>query len=172
MSPDPEQPAPVAGAGPQVLAPPAGSPGPGPVEGHPDHHLLREAGEDRWRWRARIRRSPTQLRLYRGVVALLGLLLIVLGCVSGPLPGPGGIPLVLLGLAVWSSEFVWARRLMTRFKTYLHHFQAWSRPRQALALAAFLVVCGLCGYGYLLVLGAPGWLPDQVHTVLDRLPGL
>jgi len=172
MSPDVEQPAPVVGAGPQVLAPPTGPPAPGPAGSHRDHHLLRDPEHDRWRWRARIRRSPTQRRLYRGVVAIVGLLLIALGCVSGPLPGPGGIPLVLLGLAVWSSEFVWAQRVMTWFKAQLHRFQAWSRPRQALALAAFLAVCGLCGYGYLLVLGAPRWLPDQVHTVLDRLPGL
>lgn len=139
---------------------------------HPDHHVLRETRPDRWQWRAKIRRSPTKLRLYRVVVAVVGLFFIALGVVSGPIPGPGGIPLVLLGLAVWSSEFVWARRLLRWFKAQLHRFQSWSRPRQALAWVAFFAVCGLLGYSYLLVLGAPGWLPAPVDSLLARLPGV
>ena len=140
--------------------------------GHPDHHLLREARPDRWKWRATIRRSPTKLRIYRGVVAVVGLFFIALGFVSGPIPGPGGIPLVLLGLAIWSSEFVWAQRLMQWFKAQLHRFQSWSRPQQALAWVAFFAVCGLFGYCYLLVLGAPGWVPTRVDSLLARLPGV
>ena len=31
--------------------------------------------------------------VYRAAVGILGLILIALGVVSGPLPGPGGIPL-------------------------------------------------------------------------------
>ena len=46
-----------------------------------------------------------------------------LGFVTGPLPGPGGIPLVLLGLAIWSSEFEWAHKLMQWFKAQLHRFR-------------------------------------------------
>lgn len=139
---------------------------------HPDHHILREAKPDRWKWRAKIRQSPTKLRLYRIVVGFVGLFFIALGFVSGPLPGPGGIPLVLLGLAIWSSEFIWAQRLLRWFKVQLHRFQSWSRPQQALAWVAFFAVCGLVGYSYLLVLGPPGWVPDQVDTLLARLPGL
>ena len=60
--------------------------------------------------------EPAQARLYRIAVAIAGLLLVCLGFVSGPIPGPGGIPLVLLGLAIWSSEFEWANRLMGWFK--------------------------------------------------------
>ena len=139
---------------------------------HADHHILREVGPDRWKWRAKIRQSPTKLRLYRLVVGFVGLFFIALGFVSGPLPGPGGIPLVLLGLVIWSSEFIWAQRLLRWFKVQLHRFQSWSRPQQALAWVAFFAVCGCIGYSYLLLLGAPGWVPDQVDTLLARLPGV
>ena len=139
---------------------------------HPDHQILRKAGTDRWKWRAKIRQSPTQLRIYRAVVGVVGFFFICLGFVSGPIPGPGGIPLVLLGLAIWSSEFVWAQRLMAWFKRQLRRFQSWTRPQQALAWIAFFACCGMFGYAYLLVLGPPGWLPLPAESMLAKLPGV
>jgi len=43
-------------------------------------------------------------------VAIIGLVLVA------PLPGPGGIPVVLLGLTILATEFIWARRLLHRMK--------------------------------------------------------
>lgn len=142
--------------------------------GHPahDHHVLVEPAEDRWRWRRKIRQNPHQLRVYRVGVAIAGLFFVVLGFVTGPLPGPGGIPLVLLGLAIWASEFEWANRLMQFFKAQLHRFRSWSRPRQVLAWLVFFAVCGLFGYSYLLTIGPPAWLPASVDVLLARLPGV
>lgn len=147
------------------------SPSASPEHGH-DHHVLIEPEEDRWRWRRRIRQNPGQLAVYRVGVAIAGLFLVCLGFVSGPIPGPGGIPLVLLGLAIWSSEFEWANRLMGRFKVLLKRYQSWSRPRQVLFWVVFVAVCAAFGYTYMLVLGVPGWLPGAVETTLRRLPGL
>ena len=79
MSPDAEQPRSSDAAEAQVLDPPAA-----PHGAHTEHHLLRESVEDRWRWRAKIRRNPYQLRAYRVQVALAGLFFVVLGFVSGP----------------------------------------------------------------------------------------
>jgi uncharacterized protein (TIGR02611 family) len=167
MSPDAEQPRSRDAAAGQVLdAPPARQ------GAHSEHHLLRESVEDRWRWRAKIRRNPYQLRAYRVVVALVGLFFVALGFVSGPLPGPGGIPLVLLGLAVWSSEFIWAQHVMAWFKEQLHRFRSWSRPKQTLAWVVFFACCGAFGYGYLLLLGAPGWMPSAAEDLLAKLPGV
>lgn len=134
------------------------------VAGHPH--------EDRWAWRRKIRANRHRHRVYRVVVGAAGTLLIVLGLVTGPLPGPGGIPLVLLGLAVWASEFVWAHRLMLRFTHALHVFRTWSRRRQALAWVVFLAACALLGYGYLLTIGLPGWAPERLDLLLERLPGV
>jgi uncharacterized protein (TIGR02611 family) len=145
-----------------------------PGHPHPDHHhhVLIEPDEDRWQWRRRIRQNPGQLAVYRVGVAIAGLLLICLGFISGPIPGPGGIPLVLLGLAIWSSEFEWAYKLMQWFKGLLHRYQAWPRRAQVLFWVAFFAVCGALGYCYMLLIGVPGWLPGSVDDVLLKLPGL
>ena len=152
---------------------PAATPGP-PVNPHPHHHhhVLIEPEEDRWQWRRRIRQNPRQLRVYRVAVAIAGLLLIALGFVTGPLPGPGGIPLVLLGLAIWASEFEWAHHLMMWFKAKLHLFRTWSRKKQALCWAIFFCCCALLGYTYLLVVGPPGWIPGSIDRLLMMLPGI
>ena len=149
-------------------------PSSGPDEHHHDHHhhILIEPEEDRWGWRRKIRQNKRQLAAYRVAVGVLGLLLIAVGLVSGPLPGPGGIPLVLLGLAVWSSEFEWAHQLMLWFKKQLHRYRTWSTPQKVLSLVVFFSCCGLLGYFSLLTLGIPGWLPGSVDVVLQRLPGL
>jgi len=137
---------------------------------HHHHHVLIEANEDRWRWRRKIRDNPHQLRIYRSLVAVAGLLLVCLGFISGPIPGPGGIPLVLLGLAIWSSEFEWAHQLMMWFMAQLHRYQRLSPHWKIACWLIFFGCCALIGYSYLLVLGAPGWLPDSLVQALDRLP--
>src|SRR4029450_13213068 len=136
------------------------------------HHILIEPEEDRWRWRRKIRENKRQLMVYRMAVGILGLILIALGLVSGPIPGPGGIPLVLLGLAVWSSEFEWAHQLMMWFKKELHRYRTWSRAKQVLFSAVCLASCRILGYLYLLLPGPPTWLPGPVDVLLQRLPGL
>lgn len=136
------------------------------------HHVLIEPEEDRWAWRRKIRQNPHQLRIYRVGVGVAGLLLICLGLVTGPLPGPGGIPLVLLGLAIWSSEFEWAYKLRQRFKAEVKKFRAWPTRKKVLFWIAFFAVCGLLGYCYLLVLGVPFWMPDVGANLLEHLPGV
>lgn len=137
-----------------------------------DGNPLIDAHEDRWHWRRRIRQDPRKHFFYRIGVAVAGLLLVVLGFVSGPIPGPGGIPLVLLGLAIWSSEFEWAQRLMQRFKAQLRRFQSWSRAQQASFWVVFAVCCGLAAYVSMLAVGIPGWFPEVAQATLQRLPGL
>jgi len=143
----------------------------GSEESQTDTVLLAER-EDRWHWRRKIRRDPRKLFFYRIGVGLVGLLFVVLGLATGWLPGPGGIPLVLLGLAVWSSEFEWAHRLMLWFKGQLRRYQGWSLGQQVGFWAVFFAGCGLFAYLYMLSLGVPGWLPGIADRLLHRLPGL
>ena len=142
------------------------------AEGKHHHHVLIEPDEDRWAWRRRIRQNPHQLRVYRVGVGVLGLLLICLGLVTGPLPGPGGIPLVLLGLAIWSSEFEWAYKLRQRFKAEVRKFRGWSTGKKVAFWVVFFAACGCLGYSYLLMLGVPFWMPDVGASLLDHLPGV
>lgn len=139
---------------------------------HIPHPHLIEPSEDRWKWRATIRRDPRKLFFYRIGVGIAGLLTMIAAVLLGPLPGPGGIPLFLLGLAIWSSEFAWANRLMGWFKRQFRRYQGWSRGRRVL----FWVILALCAwaFGYLgLVLhGIPPWLPDVVQEYLSKVPGM
>lgn len=136
----------------------------------PDAH--RRRSEDRWAWRRKIRADPHKARIYRVLVGALGTLLILLGVATGPLPGPGGIPLVLLGLAVWASEFAWAHRLMQWFKLQLHKFRGWSTSRQVLTWLILVVGVGVLGYADLLIFGVPSWMPQTITGWLDHLPGV
>ena len=103
------------------------------------------------------------------MVALAGLFFMCLGFVSGPLPGPGGIPLVLLGLAIWSSEFEWAHRLMQWFKAQLNRYRGWRRLAPSAVLGRFVGCCGLLGYSYLLLSASRAGCRD---AVLATLPGV
>lgn len=53
------------------------------------------------------RKTPSAIR--KPIVLTLGVLLIVAAGLTGWLPGPGGIPLFLLGIAVLATEFEWAK---------------------------------------------------------------
>jgi tellurite resistance protein TerC len=51
----------------------------------------------------------------RIIVIIIGFTVILLGIIMLVLPGPG-ILTIVFGLAILGSEFVWARRLIRRFK--------------------------------------------------------
>lgn len=143
---------------------------------HPHLHLphphLIDADEDRWAWRARIRRDPRRLFFYRIGVALAGLLLMIAAIITGPLPGPGGIPLFLLGLAVWSSEFEWAQNVMLWFKRQFDRYRGWSRGRRFLFWVVVIAFFWTMGYLTMLVYGIPPWTPQPIRGWLSHLPGL
>ncbi|MGQ7349689.1 PGPGW domain-containing protein [Quadrisphaera oryzae] len=136
----------------------------------------RQERRDRWEWRARVRADPRKHRVYRVVVACVGVFLILLGAATGWLPGPGGIPLVLAGLAVLASEFAWAHRLLKRARLLVHRFTRWA-GRQPLWLrltGSGVALAGAVGgaWLFLVVLGPPSVLPAGAVALLDRVPGV
>ena len=60
----------------------------------------------------------------------VGLVLVLGGLVLVPLPGPGWL-IVILGIAVWASEFEPAARLLDFVKDKVRAWEQWVR-RQAL----------------------------------------
>jgi len=50
---------------------------------------------------------------------LLGVLCIIAAGLTGWLPGPGGIPLFLIGLGLLAVHHEWARRYIDRFRDYV-----------------------------------------------------
>jgi len=146
----------------------------GATRGRPGAVLA--ARRDRWEWRARVRADPKKHRVYRVVVGCVGAFLILLGAATGWLPGPGGIPLVLAGLAVLASEFAWAHRLLKRARLALHRFTRWAgRQPRWLRVAGTLgtAACVVGGvYLWLVVLGPPTVLPVGAQAFLDGIPGV
>ncbi|MFM6974820.1 MAG: TIGR02611 family protein [Agromyces sp.] len=76
-------------------------------------------------------RSHPQFRLiYLVMVALVGMLMVIVGLVLVPLPGPGWL-VVFLGLAVLGTEFLWARRLTGWARRKIEWFWSWWRTRRS-----------------------------------------
>jgi uncharacterized protein (TIGR02611 family) len=129
-----------------------------------DTRSLRERIADtKWRRRLAARRSVNHG--YRVCVGVVGGLIVALGLVTIPLPGPGWLT-VIAGLFLLATEFLWAERLLhfTRrhvraWTEWLGRQRAWVRVAVALATAAFV-------YGVLVVvlhvMGVPGWVPGWV----------
>lgn len=103
---------------------------------------------------------------------MAGFAIMLIAISIGWLPGPGGVPLFLVGLAVLATEFVWAARLLWRANHEAHRLGQWTsrQPRwlQALGMVGLgLAILAGIWLG-LSVFGLPGWMPDA----LDALPGV
>jgi uncharacterized protein (TIGR02611 family) len=116
-------------------------------------------------WRRRIAARRSVNHPYRIAVGVLGGLVVALGVVAIPLPGPGWL-IVIAGLFVLATEFVWAERLLEFTKKHVKRWTdwvtdqpLWVRLLLALATAAFV-------YGVLVVTlhltGVPDWVPGWV----------
>ncbi len=46
----------------------------------------------------------------------IGAIITVVGIILMPVPGPGGLPVTLAGLAILGSELPWAKRLMENLR--------------------------------------------------------
>jgi uncharacterized protein (TIGR02611 family) len=143
--------------------------------GERDERATRTAEDDDWAWRRTIRASPASNRIYRIVVAVVGLLIVVGGLALVPLPGPGWV-IVFVGLAVWASEFEWAQRLLHFARERLRMWSEWLKPRpwwvKGLVGLGTAVLVGAVFYLLFLVSGVPGLVPDHAAAWLVRLPGL
>ena len=146
-----------------------------PVD-YSDPNVVLDAHEDRWAWRRRLRDNPRTHAFYRIAVAVVGTLLILLAAATGWLPGPGGIPLAIAGLAVLASEFEWAQRLLHPIEVRWKRFLRWSGRQPAWlkvtgSVCTLAVVLAVVWLGLVLT-GLPGWLPDAAASLLVRVPGL
>jgi uncharacterized protein (TIGR02611 family) len=130
--------------------------------------LLQRAGA----WRERIRQRPATRLVWKILTGLIGTAVLVTGLVLVPFPGPGWV-VVIVGLVILASEFVWAQRLLRVVRARVLAWTDWVRGRSlparlALgALAAVFVVAVL--YGMAVVVGVPAFVPD---VIIPPLPGL
>ena len=129
-----------------------------------DMRSLRERIADT-RWRRRIAARRSLNHGYRIGVGIVGGLIVALGIVTIPLPGPGWLT-VIAGLFVLATEFTWAERLLEFTKKHVKRWTDWVTDQAiwvrvviALATAAFV-------YGVLVLTlhwtGVPDWVPGWV----------
>jgi uncharacterized protein (TIGR02611 family) len=107
----------------------------------------------------KIRANPTGRLVLRIGIGTLGTLVVALGIVLIPFPGPGWA-IVILGLAIWSLEFTWAKKLLDFTK---RHVQSWTRwiGRQSLPMRALIGVVGV------LFVGAIVWASVRLSFGVD-----
>jgi uncharacterized protein (TIGR02611 family) len=107
----------------------------------------------------RVRAKRTGRLALRIGIGTLGTLVVALGIVLIPFPGPGWA-IVILGLAIWAIEFVWAKNLLDFTK---RHVQSWTRwiGRQTLPMRALIGVAGL------IFVGAIVWTSVRLSFGID-----
>lgn len=90
------------------------------------------------RWREGMRSKPAQNTAYRVVVGVVGAVVLVVGVILVPYPGPGWL-IVIGGLAILASEFERAHRVLTFVK---HYYDSWTRwlGRQSRVVQGLFVV--------------------------------
>lgn len=138
-----------------------------PVNGaHPAPH----EPPDRLAWRVRLRSTPTGRLWLRIGVGVVGTAMIIAAPLTGWLPGPGGIPLFLAGMALLSTEFLWAKNTKRWVHRQLRAYMAWTPGRQRLFWVGFFALVGLFGWAGLVIAGVPKWLPEPVTALLMYIP--
>ena len=129
-----------------------------------ESHSLRErVAESRWRRRIAARRSLDTP--YRVGVGLVGGLVVALGIVTIPLPGPGWLT-VIAGLFLLATEFAWAERLLQFTRRHVERWTAWLGRQPVVVRLAVAVLSAAFVYAALLVTlhvaGVPHWVPGWV----------
>jgi uncharacterized protein (TIGR02611 family) len=126
---------------------------------------LRERVADaRWRRRIAARRSINHP--YRIAVGVVGGLIVAVGLVTIPLPGPGWLT-VIAGLFVLATEFLWAERLLGFTKRHVKRWTDWITCRPVWVRLLIGAATAAFVYGVLVVtlhaMGVPGWVPGWVQ---------
>jgi uncharacterized protein (TIGR02611 family) len=136
-------------------------------DGRPDadetRSLRERIADTRWRRRIATRRSVNHP--YRIAVGVIGALIVAVGIVAIPLPGPGWL-IVIAGLFVLATEFLWAERLLEFTKEHVKHWTDWVGDQPVWVRVLIGVATAAFVYGVLVVTlhitGVPAWVPGWV----------
>jgi uncharacterized protein (TIGR02611 family) len=109
----------------------------------------------------RIRANRTGRLVLRIGIGTLGALVVALGIVLIPFPGPGWA-VVILGLAIWAVEFAWARNVLEFTK---RHVQSWTHwiGRQSVPIRVLIGVLGM------IFVGAVVWASVRLSFGIDLI---
>lgn len=115
-----------------------------------------QAGANRYTgWRARVAESRRWNRVYRIAVAVVGVVVLALGILAIPYPGPGWL-IVFAGLGILASEFDLAKRVLRFVRHHYDRFMGWYGRQNIWVRGAGVLLTGLVVLVTLWVLGAIG----------------
>lgn len=97
-----------------------------------------------------IRSNPSLNFCYRCTVGVIGTLVLIVGIIAIPYPGPGWL-IVFLALGILASEFGWARRILHLARGKYDQWMAWVKRSHWSIQAAM-------GLGTVLIVVATLWL--------------
>lgn len=92
-------------------------------------------------------RVPRHIR--KPIVIVIGFLFVVAAGLTGWIPGPGGIPLFLIGIAILATEYEWAERLRDFVLNILKWFSRQFKKHPVIGgilIVVSLVSAGLISY--------------------------
>lgn len=111
----------------------------------------------RWTsWRERLRARPAAEFTYRIVVGVVGTVVLAVGIVAIPYPGPGWA-IVFLGLAILASEFDFAKRALRYVRARYDAVMAWFDRQHIAVKGLSAAFTGLVVIGTLWLFGVIGW---------------
>ncbi|MGW4796320.1 TIGR02611 family protein [Nonomuraea sp. NPDC004297] len=102
-------------------------------------------------WLDGVRSTRTGALTLKIVVGVIGSVMVVGGLIMVPFPGPGWL-VVFAGLAVLSTEFHWAHRVLEFGKQTLHAWTEWYK-RQGWLLRIVVLVVTVAAAGMIVYFG-------------------
>jgi uncharacterized protein (TIGR02611 family) len=113
------------------------------------------------RWRDRLRERRRAEFVYRIVVGVVGLIVLGVGILAIPYPGPGWA-IVFIGLGILATEFTWARRLLAYARERYDKVMDWFHRQHAIVQILGGLVTALIVFATLWLLGALDWTAEFV----------
>lgn len=99
-------------------------------------------------------------------VAIVGGLVLLVGVVTIPYPGPGWL-IVFAGLGILATEFDWARRLLGYTRGKYDSWQEWLRKQSMTVKVMFWLMTALVVVTTIWLLNGYGLLSDLLNLELD-----
>lgn len=104
----------------------------------------------------------------RVAVAILGTIVLLVGIVAIPYPGPGWL-IVFAGLAILATEFEWAGRLLERVRGYYDNWAHWLKKQSWTVRLLILAFTGLVIVTTIWLLNGFGIINAWLRLDLDWL---
>ncbi|MFG1944837.1 TIGR02611 family protein [Nonomuraea sp. NPDC048826] len=101
-------------------------------------------------WLDGIRATRTGAMTLKIVIGVIGTVMVIGGLIMVPFPGPGWL-VVFAGLAVLSTEFHWAHKLLGFGRRTLHAWTEWYK-RQGWTVRIIVAIVTLCAMGVIIYL--------------------